>query len=741
MVFIFLSNSSSFAEGVNKNTKKYLITQALKEEQHKNHKSAIFNYEKLLFYYPNDETAIRSYAKFCEKIYDYDKAISLYQKLLDLTHDMDYAKKITDLKNQAIQPGELTGEDLMYRAIEDKDLLTAKGYLEELLNKEPNNKKYLKLKSDIAIYEKNYPTAIECLTKLRENEGRDKYLEDLAYCYFQTNKYDEVIMITDIGLNSDPNSEKWLKLKGDMYARKKDYKTATEIYTKLIEKHPKPEYILNETNLLLEDDKYLEAQILIEKIYNSPAKNRDIAEKYLQILHAEHKIQEAYIVAKDNHLLDTATGTIVQADMAVGIKDYSLARSIYDSILVKSAYDEFAQMSLTHNYISTSSNLRAIKELNELEPSQETQFLKAKAYYNMEMYEESANILKNLKQTERVLAQENDIQSHRAFTSSSCYDLYLQKLNEEYKLNANKFGISNSCYEKNMQFFVDYIANIYYSGRYKVQPDRTLENFTNEIRMGAQGRVNEKFGVKGDFGVKIFENSGAMAITDSWIKYYLNDSVNFKFGVQRNNVEQTYLSAVGRYVDNNFTGQAADNTVYLDATIRLPKNGYMFTKGGIGYITAQNMPNNIYWEGMFGIGKLLRYDFSRPYLQKISIDFVSYNAGYQTNLLNLYDSKGFLYGGYYSPEWFSSNTINMNFSGRIKNTNLSYGYGGFGGTQYAYKPTDVIFIWGASVYLSYKVNDHISLNSQYRYYKYAEVIRNQWSINLIVKFFSPFKKK
>lgn len=498
------------------------------------------------------------------------------------------------------------------------------------------------------------------------------------------------------------------------------------------------ERIITNVEYLIEKEDYLEAKSEIEDLYNSKCCSKYVAELYLKILVNLKDYKNAYIVAVENGLLDTENGLLTQANYHIVEKDSTQARSVYDNILIKSSYDKFAQMSLNQSYISTGSELAGLKELSKLESNPETEFLKAKAYYNLELFEDAMRILNSMVQTEDVLRLKNEIHRKRAFCFVSGYEIYLQKLNEEFKLDVNKIALSNSCYEKNMQVYLDYIMYVYTSGVLKGQGTEPKNNFTNEIRLGTQGRLNQKFALKADLGVKIFQDRGAMLLTDTWVKYYPNDNFNLKLGFHRNNSEQTFLSAVGVMIDNKFTGQIADNNLYLDSSYRLPKRAYLFSKLGVGVKEGDNIYSNPYWEGMIGVGKLLRYDLTKPYLQKISTDLVSYNSGYRRNLENIYDSQGYLYGGYFSPRWYSDNTINLSFVGNIKNK-FSYGYGAFSGWQFAVQPYQSMFIWGASAFCKYRVGKHLSLEGQYRYYRYANVVRNQLIFDLVISLFKSEK--
>lgn len=489
--------------------------------------------------------------------------------------------------------------------------------------------------------------------------------------------------------------------------------------------------------LYLQED-YKNAKTEIEELYNSKCRTKDTAILYLKILLKLKEFKTAFRVATENDLLETQEGLFAQANLAIVEKDSTQARSVYDNILIKSSYDKFAQMSLNQSYISTGSELSGLKELAQLDSTQEIQFLKAKAYYNLELFEDAMRILHSMTQTQDVIRLENEIHRKRAYQFVAGYEMYIQKLNEEFKLDVNKIALSNSCYEKNMQVYLDYIMYVYTSGRLQGQGAEPKNNLTNEIRLGTQGRLNKNFAVKADLGVKVFQDRGAMLLTDTWIKYYKNDDFNIKLGFHRNNSEQTFLSAVGVMINNKFTGQIADNNLYLDSSYRLPNRSYIFSKAGVGIKEGYNISSNPYWEGMIGLGKLLRYDLSKPYLQKISADLVSYNSGFRKNLENIYDNQGYLYGGYFSPSWYSDDTLNLSFVGNIKNK-FSYGYGAFAGWQFAVSPHQSMFIWGASAFGKYRVGKHLSMELQYRYYKYANVVRNQLVFDLVISLFKSEK--
>lgn len=332
----------------------------------------------------------------------------------------------------------------------------------------------------------------------------------------------------------------------------------------------------------------------------------------------------------------------------------------------------------------------------------------------------------------------NKIRKIQAITIIPSYSFLIQELADEFKLNYQRFGMHVSQNTKrNANVFMEYNAYIYTSGA-----RLGLTNLTNEFHGGIQQRITERDEYRFDFGVKSFEfGNGAMILSDSWIKHYFNDKFNIKIGYTRNNIEQSYLAAVGVPVDGIFTGRAADNKFYAEFEHKLPYEFYAFGKGAYGVIYAQNLITNQYGEGMIGLGRLLYDNPKNKWVNTFGADITSYNSGYQYNLLRIYDSKGQLFGGYFSPSYFNATTLNLKMEGYIKNWHLKYGLKAFGGLQTSISPDSTTLAWGVSPYFSYDFNDHITLNTSYNFYNYASVQRDYFMVNLIIRGFKKNAKK
>lgn len=333
------------------------------------------------------------------------------------------------------------------------------------------------------------------------------------------------------------------------------------------------------------------------------------------------------------------------------------------------------------------------------------------------------------------------IRRNEAVTITPSYSFFIQQLADEFKLNYNKFGINLAKnIEGNKNVFMEYNVIVYTSGHILGTFER-LNNVTNEFRGGVQARPNEKLEYRADLGVKVFEfDNGAMITTDSWIKHYFNDDFDIKLGVKRNNIEQSYLSAVGEFLDGVFTGRAADNKFYLEFDEKLPHGFYAFERGAYGVIYAQNLITNQYGEGILGLGKLLYNNPKNKWINTFEADVVCYNSAYQYNLVNIYNKAGNLFGGYFSPGYFNANTLNLKAEGSIKKWHLNYGLKFFGGIQTSMSPDSTTPAWGLSPYVSYDLNDNITINLAYNYYNYASVQRDQFIVNAVIRGFKKHAK-
>jgi len=419
-------------------------------------------------------------------------------------------------------------------------------------------------------------------------------------------------------------------------------------------------------------------------------------------------------------------------------RNFQEAKNYFNQILVKDPTYSSAKMGVVYSCLGNDEKLRALDELNKIddkEKKDEVGLTRAQTYYDMEMLSDSKKALSGVvnkdADTLRYKLKRDD-----AITITPSYSFLIQTLAENFKLNSNKFGINVSKnIDNNLTVFSEYNIYVYGSG---LLDFGHLYNVTNELRGGVRGRPKEKVEFRADFGAKIFEFGDGMLITDSWLKYYFNDKFNLKLGVRRNNVEQSYLSAVGFPLDGVFTGRVADNKLYLEYDAKLPKNLYSFGRTGVGLMTGQNLDTNPYAEALVGVGKIIYNNPENKFIKAVNLDVVSYNASYKENLLNIPNAAGEIFGGYFSPSFFTANTVNIKTEGKTKK--LRYGLKGFAGCQISMAPNQTSFVWSFSPYVAYDLNDHVTFNAAYVYFNYADVQRNLFMVNAVIRGFKNAKK-
>lgn len=611
--------------------------------------------------------------------------------------------------------------------------------------------------------------------------------------------WDKAIAYTEQLLALEPKSEKLLKSAGDLYSTKQDFTSAIRYYEELVGYYPKLEYKTALANFYMANKEFENAQAILEPLYNQYPDNLEITNAFLDSILAQQRTMDAYFVIKDRHLEDTQKGYMVLGDLDMKYKHYDSAgrnyfkalqfdpenlilqdklaesyrafgclntsekifrrvlaqdpenlearlglgsieadrknfersRQIFNSILRDNPDYRPAKIAMAYSYLGNDEKFSALDILNQLPQDNETRLLKAQIYYDMNMLSDSKRILKHTtgRDAEELRYK---INHDSAFMFIPNYSFLKQQLSDEFKLNYEQFGIKMAQNTKgNANVYALYNVFAYMSGA-----KTGLNNITHEFRGGTQARPTKKWEYKADLGVKVFEfDEGAMIVTDSWLKHYFNDKFSLKLGFYRDNLIQSYLSAVGEPVNGIFTGRVADTRTYLEYNLKLPKDFYSFGRGVYGVDYAQNLPTNQYLEGMVGLGRLLYNNPKNKWIQKVNLDAVSFNEAYQYNLLNIFNNAGVLFGGYFSPSFFTVETLNLKLEGEIKKWKLKYGISGFAGIQISESPDFTRQAWGASPYISYRVNNHIDVNAMYVYYNYAAVQRNLFMVNAVIRGF------
>lgn len=512
----------------------------------------------------------------------------------------------------------------------------------------------------------------------------------------------------DLKKNGLENSIEGLLVQADLAMTDKNYNKAEELYDKALKIEKNNEIIKTKLAFCFRKQKKYR---LAEKIYIELLKKNTNS--------MEIKINFAYL--------------------EIDKKNYNKAIKKFQNILNENPDYKPAKMGLVYSYTSDAQYFNALRILHDMPKDEEVNSTKAYIYYTLGMYSDANNALKGYINEDNIELA-NQIKKMRAFNFTPSYTFLNQELTEIYDLDVRKVGLSVSEYgAKNLKGFLNYGMYVYISGNYNGDH---LEDVTNEIQGGIEGRPKEKIAFRSDIGIKVFQTSGAMLITDSWIKYYANDKLRYKLGFFRNNLEQSYLSAVGFPIHGVFTGQVIANKAYAEMEGDLPKQYYYILKFNGGAMTAQNLPTNVFIDTFAILGKNFYDNHENKWIQHAGIEVMTNNASYQqylTNIPGAIDSPKKIFGGYFSPSFYNANTINFKIEGAHKEWHMKYGLKGYVGYQCIFSPDFNSTVYGVYPYISYSLNDHVTVNLSYLYSNYSTLLKHYFMISVDIKGFDKIK--
>lgn len=627
---------------------------------------------------------------------------------------------------------------------------------------EPKSEKLLKSAGDLYATIKDFPCAINAYEQLVQNHPKLEYYMTLANYYMANKDFAQAEAVIEPIYNANLNNACLEKSKiieaylNSLLAQQKIMQAYCVIKTNHLENTKNGYMILGDIAMTNKD--YECAKINFKNALafdpESDILQNKLAQSYrmLKCLCVSTKIFNN-VLAKDPCNLEARLGL---GSLETDKKNFEKSRRIFCSILKENPDYKPAKIAIANSYIANDENLSALETLGNMPQDEDVKLMEDQTRYNMgirpvmfkaipdvpEMnvpmedvsYKSEINPNRSINGAVYEDRKELEYKKRRneAITLVPTYSIFTQQLADQFRLNYIRGGINlYKNIDGNKLVFMGYNVMVYSSGS-----PQFLNNFVNEFRGGVQARPRDKWEYRADIGVKAFQfGDGAMLITDSWIKHYFNDKFNLKLGVMRNNIEQSFLSAVGEPIDGRFTGRAADNKFYLEAQGKLPHQIYSYARAAYGVIPAQNLITNQYFEGYVGMGKLLYNNPKNKWVNTFATDIVSYNSAYQYNLLNIYNSAGALFGGYFSPSYFNATTANLKLEGHFNKLPLRYGMKAFGGIQNALSPDQTTPTWGYSPYVSYAINDKISIYAAYNHFNFADVQRDQFIFSAVIRGF------
>lgn len=661
-----------------------------------------------------------------------EKALAFYHSQL---HNIETAMQIVDNALSA-NPNDL---DLLGLAIKysmmEKNWDKAMDNIKHALDLSPNSETFLTALGDLHAIKQDYSNAAEVYKKLIELYPKDEYKITLANLYQKSQDFEAAEAIMRPVYGATPTDTGAITTYTNILLYQERSLEAYELIKKhSLEKTKEGLHAQGDIATLEKDFK--KAQGYYEDCLKLDEENEYVKLKLAKTLRLQKNYDGAEAIYQNMLAQDP---TNINARMNLGYleidrKNFKKSRYYFENVLFNKPDSKDAMIGIAYSYIANSEFINALRVLKQLPPDEEVNYLIAKVYYYMEMYSDAKEALKG-SVSENADELRYKIRHIRAFTFTPSYTFFSQQLSDTYDLDLKKVGLNLSQYAgRNMEVFTEYNVYVYTSGVNIL--DNHLNNVTNEFRWGTDGRPSEKIDMRADIGLKVFEYMGDMLNTDSWVRYHFNDFVTLRAGFRRNNLEQSYLSAVGRLVDGVFTGRVAENKAYLDLEAKLPHRYYAFARVGGGAMYAQNLPTNPFVDGMIGFGRVIYNNSENKWINIITADVASYNTSYQFNLLNIPSKSGVVFGGYFSPSYYTANTLNLKFQGKIPKYHIIYGVKGFIGDQTSFGPVNNNIALGILPFLSWDLNDHISVNLSYSFTNYVDIVRHLAIISVNIRGFN-----
>ena len=303
----------------------------------------------------------------------------------------------------------------------------------------------------------------------------------------------------------------------------------------------------------------------------------------------------------------------------------------------------------------------ALENISKLSDTEERTILRAFVYAALDMTNTAEDMLKTI-DDEKLDAYKKSLYRENMYEITPYFGILTQDLDIVYDLDYEKWGLVNTKRVKDAEVRFDYSMINYTSSNKNFDPE-----IVNTISLKVDAIPDVKFRYRGAIAARFYERDAhPLLLGDINGRYYFNDWVNIRAGLTRDRVEQSYITAVGDYINNEFTGRAASNKVFVEANFRMKYDYYASIRGIAGFINGYNLPENFYYSGYANVGKRLYNNPHNPYIQKVDFDFTTYCLSYQKNLLTLYGADGQEFGGYFSPRFYNATTANIRLEGIYK---------------------------------------------------------------------------
>lgn len=298
--------------------------------------------------------------------------------------------------------------------------------------------------------------------------------------------------------------------------------------------------------------------------------------------------------------------------------------------------------------------------------------------------------------------------------------------------------------------------------RYLTQ-DASYAGWGTNLTLGVKSALSDVVQVQAELGGTYFSTDTTSINGLASINFSPSDTVNLYVTASRGNVEESLLSATGLRPKTGpfareLVGQVMETKGVAGGTVKLPYKFDALAEGGVGTRDGSHVGSNFFGQARGGVG----YDVISGVDDKpLSFLRVSYQLNYfgfeddrlgfgGASLLtadgrhtippSLLGSDGISpspssgnpgVGGYFSPQYFISNTVRADLAGRPVEA-LKYRFSAFVGTQ-NYTDASTQGVYGFSIFLDYALNDRFSIPVSFIFDNVGPFNQLTLSVKLVIK--------
>lgn len=297
--------------------------------------------------------------------------------------------------------------------------------------------------------------------------------------------------------------------------------------------------------------------------------------------------------------------------------------------------------------------------------------------------------------------------------------------------------------------------------RYMTQDD-SFDGWGTNVTLGVASALSDSVRMRAELGGTYFSTDTTSINGLASISFAPSDTINLYATATRSNVEESLLSATGLRprtgpFAGSLVGQVMDTRGVAGITVKLPYKFDAMAEGGAGVRDGSHVGSNSFGLARGGVGyEVISGADDKP----LSFLRVSYQLNYfgfeddrsgfgGASLLTadghtinpkLLGSDGISpspssghpgVGGYFSPQFYISNTVRADLAGRLVEP-LSYRVSAFVGTQ-NYTDTSTQGVVGFSVLLDYALNDRFSIPVSFAFDNLGPYNQLTLSVKLVIK--------